>query len=132
MASPHRDNLFVVGCKLLFFIVNLSVSSTSQEVFYICMCQCPRLLFKCLWFPHIECPQIQHEYRCLKCLLYLLWQLFLVRVSRHPVLSQNYFFHQFVKQIGWREAVSQTGYAAKSETLFQYITHTLSKLKPDQ
>lgn len=59
-------------------------------------------------------------------------QLFLVRVSRHPVLSRNHWFHQFMQLIGWREAVIQTGYATKSETLMQYLTHTLSKLKPDQ
>ena len=73
-------------------------------------------------------------------------QIFLVRVSRHPVLSRNYWFHQFLSnvscvihtftslapgflttspwssfiifhvswlQIGWREAVNQTGYTAK-------------------
>lgn len=56
----------------------------------------------------------------------------MVRVSRHPLLSRNYWFHQFIQQIGWKESASQTGYAAKSETLLQYITHTLSKLKPDQ
>jgi hypothetical protein len=59
-------------------------------------------------------------------------QLFLVRVSRHPVLSRNHWFHQFMQLIGWREAVTQTGYAAKSETLMQYLSYTLSKLKPDQ
>ncbi len=59
-------------------------------------------------------------------------QLFLVRVSRHPVLSCSYWFHQFMQLIGWKEAASQTGYAAKSETLLQYLSHTVSKTKPDQ
>ena len=59
-------------------------------------------------------------------------QLFLVRVSRHPVLSRNYWFHQFMQLIGWREAASQTGYAALSETMLQYLAHSLTKLKPDQ
>ena len=59
-------------------------------------------------------------------------QLFLVRISRHPVLTKNTWFHQFLYNIGWREAVQKTGYQAKAETLFQYITHTLTKHKPDQ
>ena len=29
-------------------------------------------------------------------------QLFLVRISRHPVLSRNAWFHQFMHNIGWR------------------------------
>ena len=61
-----------------------------------------------------------------------LMQLFLVRVSRHPVLSRNYWFHQFMQLIAWKEAASQTGYTAKSETLLQYFAHTVSKIKPDQ
>ena len=61
-------------------------------------------------------------------------QLFLVRISRHPVLSRNAWFHQFMHNIGWREAVQKTGYQAKLETgdMFQYITSTISRQKTDQ
>ncbi|CAI8011190.1 Sorting nexin-4, partial [Geodia barretti] len=58
-------------------------------------------------------------------------EIFLVRLSRHPVLCQSYWFHQFLENIGWREAVQRTGYLQKSDMLLKTLS-LLSKQKGDQ
>jgi sorting nexin-4 len=58
-------------------------------------------------------------------------EIFLVRLSRHPVLRQSYWFHQFLENIGWREAVQRTGYLQKSDMLLKTLS-LLSKQKGDQ
>ncbi len=59
-------------------------------------------------------------------------QLFLVRLSRHPQLSLNVWFHQFMHNIGWREAVQKSGYSNKAESLLQSLSFSLSKQKADR
>ncbi|XP_064396570.1 sorting nexin-4-like [Halichondria panicea] len=58
-------------------------------------------------------------------------ELFLVRLSRHPQLSLNVWFHQFMHNIGWREAVQKSGYSNKAESLLQSLSFSLSKQKAD-
>ncbi|XP_019849679.1 PREDICTED: sorting nexin-4-like [Amphimedon queenslandica] len=59
-------------------------------------------------------------------------EIFLVRISRHPVLSKNVWFHEFLKTVSWKEKLLQSGYNGKgSETLFQSLSLQLSKHGPD-
>ncbi|KAL5510784.1 hypothetical protein EMCRGX_G006385 [Ephydatia muelleri] len=59
-------------------------------------------------------------------------EIFLVRLSRHPVLNKSYWFHDFLHNPTWKEAVTQTGFSTKAESFMQSLTLQISKNKADE
>lgn len=58
-------------------------------------------------------------------------EIFLVRLSRHRLLSKNFWFHEFLQKIGWKERLMQSGFSGKGESMIQTLSMQLSKHTPD-
>ncbi|XP_065883701.1 sorting nexin-4-like isoform X2 [Dysidea avara] len=50
---------------------------------------------------------------------------FLLRVSRHPILSKNKWFHEFLYMNGWKESIGHSGYK-EAESPFRSFSFSYS------
>lgn len=58
-------------------------------------------------------------------------EIFLVRLSRHPVLNKSYWFHDFLNNPNWKDVVLQSGFSTKADSLMQTLTLQISKNKTE-
>jgi sorting nexin-4 len=58
-------------------------------------------------------------------------EIFLVRISRHPTLCKNVWFHKFCEEAVWKEQLLQSGFIPKTNSMFQSLSLQLSKRVPD-
>ncbi|KAJ0037035.1 hypothetical protein NL108_015850 [Boleophthalmus pectinirostris] len=58
---------------------------------------------------------------------------FLLRVASHPVLSNDQILHHFLtEEVGWKEAVYDTGFQAKADSRLRALSATFRVRNPDK